>query len=87
MTKFDEKYSWKYLGILNSLDDQMAHRDPPETKETYDRLISQGFSDQDARKMISIAIATESMMVLKHKEPFDRARFVATLRDLPRLRM
>ncbi|MBF0615154.1 MAG: hypothetical protein HQL92_08375 [Magnetococcales bacterium] len=87
MKEVENQHSWKHLGILNSLEDQLIRKDPPETKENYDRLISQGFSDQDARRMISIAIATESMMVLKHKEPFDRARFVATLRELPRSRL
>lgn len=73
------------IAVLQSLDEQLLHHDPPETREAYDRLISQGFDDQDVRKMLSIAIASEAFMILKHKERYDRNRFVADLRNLPRV--
>ncbi len=70
---------------MDSVDEQLRKNHPPETKETYDRLLSQGYGDQDARRLIASAVASESFMVLTHEERFDLARYIATLRNLPRV--
>ena len=71
--------------ILNTVDNQLRRNSPPEVKETYARLLSQGYSDKDARQLIGSAFSIESFMILMHHELFDLARYVATLRNLPRL--
>ncbi|MBF0400598.1 MAG: hypothetical protein HQL80_06325 [Magnetococcales bacterium] len=71
--------------ILDSVDDQLRKNHPHETRETYERLLSHGYSDKDARQLIGSAVANESFMILAHQEFFDLARYVATLRNLPRL--
>ncbi|MBF0185232.1 MAG: hypothetical protein HQM06_12715 [Magnetococcales bacterium] len=71
--------------VMDSVDDQLRKSHPPEVKETYFRLCSQGFSDQDARQLIGKAVANESFMILVHHDVFDLARYIATLRNLPRL--
>ncbi|MBF0184833.1 MAG: hypothetical protein HQM06_10655 [Magnetococcales bacterium] len=71
--------------VLDSVDYQLRTSQPPEVKETYRRLCSQGYSDQDARKLIATAVANESFMIQVHHDQFDRARFVAMLRNLPRI--
>lgn len=70
---------------MDSVDEQLRNNHPPETKQTYNRLLSYGFSDQDARQLIASAVASESFMVLTHEEMFDLARYTATLRNLPRV--
>ena len=70
---------------LDSVDDQLRKSQPPETRETYNRLLAQGYSDMDARQLIGSVVANESFMILIHHELFDLARYVATLRNLPRL--
>ena len=71
--------------IMKAVDSQLLETDLPEVKETYDRLVSLGYDDIETRKLIGAALADETFMILKHKEPFNRARYVATLRDLPSL--
>ena len=71
--------------IMKAVDNQLHGPDLPEVKETYDRLFAQGYNDQETRRLIGAALSAETFMILKHKEPFDRARYVATLRNLPRL--
>ena len=70
---------------MDAVDEQLRTNHPPETKQTYNRLLSQGYSDQDARRLIASVVASESFMVLTHDERFDLARYTATLRNLPRV--
>lgn len=63
----------------------MKDLDPPETKETYDRLIADGISDQEARRLIGCVVSSEIFDVLKQQQPFDHARFVKALKKLPKL--
>lgn len=71
--------------VMDSVDEQLRKNSPPETKETYNRLRAQGYSDEDARRLIGSAVSNESFMILIHHELFDLARYVATLKNLPRL--
>ena len=71
--------------IVDSVEEQLSKHQPPEVKETYDRLLSKGYNDQDARRLIGLAVENESFMIVVHHEVFDLARYVATLRNLPRL--
>ena len=69
--------------ILETVDNQLASGDPPETSETLARLKREGFSDEDARVLLGQAVAVEIYCVLKEKKPFNRERFVRNLRNLP----
>ncbi len=73
------------MTAMDSVDEQLRNDHPPETKQTYNRLRSQGYSDQDARQLIASVVASESFMVITHGEKFDLARYTATLRNLPRM--
>jgi len=66
--------------ILEVVDNQIRDRDPPETKATYARLTSQGHSDDEARRLIGVVVATEIAAVMNTGKPFDRRRFVKGLR-------
>ena len=63
----------------------MENLDPPETKQTYDRLITDGISDQEARRLIGCVVSSEIFDVLKQQQPFDRDRFVKALSKLPKM--
>ena len=71
--------------ILEVVNNQLKNLDPPETKETYDRLVASGISDQEARRLIGCVVTSEIHDVLKQKQPFDHGRFVKALNKLPRL--
>lgn len=70
--------------IFEVVDNQMAAGDPPETKETFDRLLGEGFSKEDAKKLIGQAICVEIYCIGKYKEQFDSERYLRNLRNLPK---
>jgi hypothetical protein len=70
--------------IFEVVDNQMAAGDPPETKETFERLLGEGFSEEDAKKLIGQAICTEIYRIGKYKEVFNKQRYLRNLRNLPR---
>jgi hypothetical protein len=67
------------------LANQLRDDDPPETRETYERLLSQGIAETQVKRLLSAVISLEIFEVVKEGRPFDRARFVARLRALPSL--
>ena len=69
-----------FMGII---DNQIRDNDPPETKQTLDRLISEGFSEKDAMEMIGCVVISEIFNVLKSKKEFDEARYIEALNKLP----
>jgi len=70
--------------IFEVVDNQMEGGDPPETKETFERLLSEGFSEEDAKKLIGQAICVEIYCIGKYKKEFNRERYLKNLRNLPR---
>ncbi|OIO33923.1 MAG: hypothetical protein COZ37_04630 [bacterium (Candidatus Ratteibacteria) CG_4_10_14_3_um_filter_41_18] len=71
--------------ILEVVNNQLKSLDPPETKQTYDRLVADGISDQEARRLIGCVVSSEIFDVLKQQQPFDHDRFVKALNKLPKL--
>lgn len=71
--------------ILEAVNPQLEDLDPPETKEIYDRLIADGISNQEARRLIGCVGGSEIFDVLKQQQPFDHARFVKALNKFPKL--
>ncbi|MCA9079882.1 MAG: hypothetical protein KDA58_04955 [Planctomycetaceae bacterium] len=71
--------------ILEIIENQMCDGTPPETKQTYDRLIADGHSHDDSMKLIGCVVSSEIFDVLKENQPFNQERYVAALHALPRL--
>ena len=69
--------------ILEAVENQLRADDPPETKQTFDRLLREGYSEDDAMKLIGRAVATDIYEVLSNKKPFDKERYVKALKELP----
>lgn len=69
--------------FMEVVDNQIASNDPPETRETLDRLTSQGISEQDVRIYIGQAVCVEVWDIMKNKKEFNRERFVRNLKNLP----
>ncbi len=70
--------------ILSVVNNQLKNNDPPETKLTYNRLIKEGFSDIDAKKLIGQCVIVEIFDVMKSNKPFDIKRYVKNLEQLPK---
>jgi len=71
--------------ILQVVDNQLKNNDPPETKQTYHKLIKEGFSESEAKRLIGCIVVAEIFDVLKKKETFNQERFVKALNKLPKL--
>ena len=71
--------------IIQVVDNQIDSNDPPETKQTLDRLISEGISEMAAKELIGNVVIVEVFEVLKAGEPFDLDRYVAALNRLPEI--
>jgi len=71
--------------ILQVVQNQIELNDPPETKQTLDRLIAEGILENEARDLIGSVVAAEVFEVLKNEEEFDSNRFVAALNRLPEI--
>jgi hypothetical protein len=71
--------------ILDVVNNQMRALNPPATKETFNRLVAEGFAQDEARRLIGCVVASEIFDVLKHAQPYDEERYVNALRKLPEL--
>jgi hypothetical protein len=70
--------------IFEVIDNQINDNNPPETATTLERLMDEGYSDFEARQLIGQAIAVELFFVMKEKVPFNEARYIKNLRNLPK---
>jgi len=71
--------------ILEVVDNQLQANDPPETRQTFDRLTSEGHSEEEAKGLIGCVVTLEIFDVLKKQEPFNPERFAKALNELPKL--
>ena len=71
--------------ILEVVKTQLRENDPPETKQTLERLLQQGFTEQEALKLIGYVAAGEVFAVLKEGRPYDKQKYLAALQALPTL--
>jgi hypothetical protein len=71
--------------ILEIVDNQLKDNTPPETNETYQRLLNQGFSSEEARGLIGAVVGSEIFEVMKKKRSYNQKRFIKALRKLPKM--
>ncbi len=71
--------------ILEVVDNQLKANDPPETRKTLKRLISEGYSEDEAKNLIGCVVTSEIFDVLKKQEPFNPERFAKALNALPEI--
>jgi len=62
---------------------QIRQNDPPETKITFERLLNEGFSEDEVIRQLAVVVAAEVFDIMKSEKPFDHERFVKRLNDLP----
>ena len=68
--------------ILEVVENQIREDNPPETRQTLERLLAAGYSRQQAIEMIGSTVVEEIWAVLHDNKSFDRARFAALLEQL-----
>lgn len=67
------------MGIANN---QLEDNDPPETRQTLDRLIAAGFTEQQAKEKIAVIIACHIYDIMHDNKEFDREKFVNDLLNI-----
>jgi hypothetical protein len=70
--------------ILEVVENQIRDNDPPETRQTVDRLVAEGYTANEARRLIATAVAVEIFHIMRDREPFNRERFLCNLAHLPK---
>ena len=71
--------------ILEVINNQIIDNDPPETKQTFVRLQEEGFSEEEALKLIGYVVASEVFTVLKESRSYDKEKYISALNALPKL--
>lgn len=69
--------------IFEIIKNQLSSNNPPETKITYDRLISLGYDDFQSRQLIGQCLAVELFEVIKFGKPYNNERYIKNLNKLP----
>ena len=70
--------------ILEVVRNQIRDNDPPETRQTYERLKAERYTADESRRLISTAVTVEIFHIMRDQQDFDRERFVWNLSRLPR---
>lgn len=71
--------------ILKIVENQLKGNDPLETRQTYERLIEEGNSKQEAKRLIACVVTSEMYDVMKEEETFNQDRFISALNKLPKM--
>ncbi len=71
--------------IFEIIKNQMKDNNPPETNQTFNRLVDLGYSEDETKKLIANCLAVEIFNILKHKKQYDLARYIQNLNLLPKL--
>ena len=71
--------------IMEVIENQLRNNDPPQTQQTFRRLIEAGYSEEEAKRLIGCVVSAEIFDVLKKNEPFNLERFVKALNKLPEM--
>ena len=70
--------------MMAIVDNQIQSNDPPETKATLDRLVKEGWPNNDAKRLIGQCVAYEMYGVMQKQDSFNEKRFKRNLEQLPK---
>ena len=79
MSKFDA-IIWQFL---QKVENQLKANEPVEVKQTFDRLQSMGYPEQDAKHLIAQCVASEMNRAMELDVRFDQQRYIELLQQLP----
>ena len=71
--------------ILEAVDNQLEENDPPEVRDTFNRLRDEGFSELDTKKLIASALVYEMWGIMKEGKEYNAENYIKLLKDLPNL--
>jgi hypothetical protein len=68
---------------MDIVDNLLRDNTPPETRQTFERVIADGHTLDNARRLIGCVVSTQIYDVLAQHRPFDETAYVAALQHLP----
>jgi hypothetical protein len=71
--------------LFEVIENQMKANNPPETKETYQRLRGAGYSRKETMKVLACVVLKELNDMVKENRTFDEAGYIQALKALPQL--
>ncbi|HUA38312.1 MAG TPA: hypothetical protein VMA35_07915 [Candidatus Sulfopaludibacter sp.] len=74
-----------FKNISENIDKQVQSNEPPQMGETFERLKKEGHSAEEARRLISAAVAVEVFYIVCDHKPFNSERYAWNLKRLPQL--
>ena len=69
--------------VFEAINNQIQGQNPPETKQTYDRLMKEIKNHDEVMKCIGVVMMAEILDILKSKKPFNKKRYIERLNKLP----
>ncbi len=69
--------------VLEEINNQIENNDPPETKQTYHRLMKEIKNHDEVMEYIRVVMMSEILDILKSRKPFNRKRYIERLNRLP----
>jgi hypothetical protein len=79
----DESGKFLKAAFLEVVDNQLESDEIPEVRDTLDRLVSEGYSEEEAREFIAWVVAVEIYCVQKYDRKFARDKYLDALGGLP----
>jgi hypothetical protein len=70
--------------LFEVISNQVEADEPPETALTLQRLMDNGYSEFQARQLVGQALVIEVIDAVKNKKPYNEARYLRNLRNLPK---
>ncbi len=71
--------------VLEAVEKQITDGEPPETAETLERLVDEGYPRAEAVRMIGHVLASEMFEIMKEEREYDHAGYARALAKLPQL--
>lgn len=68
--------------LLEVVDNQLQDNDPPETRETLNRLIASGYSEEEAKERIASVVLMHVYDAMHDLKKFDAEKYVRDLSEL-----
>ncbi|WP_428910721.1 hypothetical protein [Niallia sp. Krafla_26] len=69
--------------MIEIVDNQIKINNPTCTKETLERLVNTGFSEEESKELIGRVLLEEMHHILKRQVPFNEERYSKKLSMLP----
>lgn len=71
--------------LFETIENQIRDNNPKETRTTFDRLVRDGHTPDDAMRLIALVLVNEMNTMLRTNRPFNQARYIKALKTLPKI--